>query len=354
MDTQATALGGGRSVADPAAVPPRPEGGAAHLFNSVVAGYAVATAWEIGALDELNDLVHGGRLSVPAFCASHDLHLPSVRSMFAALASAGVVVRSGESVSVGPQFADVYASKAFFHWLTIGCGELFSTMPKIVRNQNRSGEFFHRDGAAIAFACREINARSFDPAFWAAMESLDIEFGSVADLGCGSGGRLAQIADRFPGVHGVGIDISPEALHDAEKFMAEAGLGDRFAFVRADVLTLDADERFADVELLTCFMMGHDFWPREECVATLRRLRRAFPNARRLLLGDTTRTQGIPDEQKPVFTLAFETAHDLMGVYLPTLDEWQGVFAEGGWECVNVREVHTPADSVIYELATRE
>jgi SAM-dependent methyltransferase len=322
-------------------------GGAASIFNSVVAGFAVATAWEIGALDELND---AGRLNVAAFCASHDLHLASVRSVFAALASAGVVIREGDTVSIGPEFADVYQNKAFFHWLTIGCGELFAAMPRIVRNQNRSGEFYHRDAAAIAFACREINARSFDPVFWQAMGSLDFPLTTVADLGCGSGGRLAQIADRFPGVRGIGIDISADALHAAETFVDEAGFGGRLRFIEGDVLALQADERFADVELLTCFMMGHDFWPREQCVATLRRLRQVFPNARRLLLGDTARTQGIADEDKPVFTLAFETAHDLMGVYLPTLAEWQGVFEESGWRCVNVREVHTPADSVLYEL----
>lgn len=338
MNTQATMI----------AVPSLDSGGSAHIFNSAVAAFAIATAWETGALDELSDC---GRLNVPEFCASHDLHVASVRSMVAALASAGVVLRAGDIVSPGPQFAEVYRDKAFFHWLTIGCGELFSNMPRIVRNRNRSGEFYRRDGAAIAFACREINARCFDPVFFQAVAALNFTPAAVADLGCGSGGRLAQLADRFPAVRGVGVDISADALRDAEKFVHEAGFGDRLTFVEGDVLTLQAAEQFADVELLTCFMMGHDFWPREQCVATLRRLRRAFPAARRLLLGDTARTQDIPDSGKPVFTLAFETAHDLMGVTLPTLADWAGVFADGGWHCQNVYTVDTPADSVLYELA---
>ncbi|MET0234377.1 MAG: class I SAM-dependent methyltransferase [Kibdelosporangium sp.] len=346
MGTHSTLATGNRQLTGPDVRSSR-GGGAAGIFNSVVAGFAVATAWEIGALDELND---AGRLSVPAFCTSHDLHLASVRSLFAALASAGVVVRAGDTVSIGPEFADVYQNKAFFHWLTIGCGELFAAMPRIVRNQNRTGEYYQRDAAAIAFACREINARSFDPVFWQAMQAVDFPFSTVADLGCGSGGRLAQIADRFPQVRGIGVDISADALHAAETFVDQAGFGDRLRFIEADVLALTADERFEDVELLTSFMMGHDFWPREQCVTVLRRLRQAFPNVRRFLLGDTARTQGIPDEDKPVFTLAFETAHDLMGVDLPTLADWAGVFEEGGWRCVNVREVRTPADSVIYEL----
>jgi SAM-dependent methyltransferase len=325
-------------------------GTATDLFNSTVAGFAIATAWEIGALDELNDT---NRLDVPAFCARHDLHVASVHAMFAALASAGVVIRAGDQVSAGPQFADVHRNKAFFHWLTIGCGELFSNMPRIVRNANRSGDFYRRDAAGIAFACREINARCFDPTFFETIASLDFVPATVADLGCGSGGRLIQLADRFPGARGIGVDIAAAALREATKFAAEAGLGERLDFVEADVRALDPDDRFAEVELLTCFMMGHDFWPREQCVASLQRLRRAFPRARRLLLGDTARTQHIPDAEKPMFTLAFETAHDLMGVDLPTLTDWAGVFEDGGWQCVNVRLIDTPADSVLYELAPR-
>lgn len=322
--------------------------GAADIFNSTVAGFAIATGWEVGALDELHDR---GSMDVQEYCEKHDLHPASIRSMFAALAAAGVVIRDGGTVHTGPEFAEVYRHKAFFHWLTIGCAELFSNMPAIVRNENRVGSFYRRNAAAIGYACRDINLHSFDPVFWQAMEAIDFDFTSVADLGCGSGGRLAQIATRYPGIRGVGVDIAPAALRDAADYVTVSGFGGRFDFIEADARNIEPDPRFEQVEVLTCFMMGHDFWPRDNCVASLRRLREAFPNVRRFLLGDTARTSGIPDRAKPVFTLAFETAHDLMGVYLPTLAEWEGVFAESGWKCLNVREVEVPVDSVIYELA---
>jgi SAM-dependent methyltransferase len=323
-------------------------GRVADIFNSTVAGFAVAAAWETGALDELRER---DTLAVGTFCADRDLHVPSVRSMFAALAAAGIVVRDGDIVSTGPEFAAVYRHKAFFHWLTVGCAELFANMSTIAHNEARVGSFYRRDAAAIGFACRDINLYSFDPVFWQAMAELDFDFTVVADLGCGSGGRLAQIADRYPGITGVGVDIAPAALREAREYVAATGFGDRFTFIEGDARAIEPDPRFVDVEVLTCFMMGHDFWPRERCVTSLRRLRDAFPNVRRFLLGDTARTVGFPDRDKPVFTLAFETAHDLMGVYLPTLAEWADVFAESGWKCMNVREVVHPADSVIYELA---
>jgi SAM-dependent methyltransferase len=322
--------------------------GARDIFNSTVASFAIAGAWEVGALDALRDR---GVLDVDEFCAEHDLHLPSITSMFVALSAVGVTVHVDRLIRPGPVFDEVYRGKAFFHWLTVGCGELFSNMANIVRNQRRVGRFYRRNAVAIGFACRDVNLHSFDPAFWGALAALDFELTTIADLGCGSGARLVEIATRYPGSRGVGLDIAPEAVRDATEYARSAGLGDRLTYVEADARAVEPDQRYESVEVLTCFMMGHDFWPREQCVASLRQLRRAFPNVRRFLLGDTGRTDGIPAPEKPIFNMAFEYAHDLMGVYLPTLAEWEGVFEEGGWECVKAHPVAMPTETVIYELA---
>jgi SAM-dependent methyltransferase len=331
-----------------ATAPPRsPSDRVAEIFNSTVAAFAVAAAWELGALDELSDQ---GSVDCEAFCGQHDLDPASTRSMFTALAAADVVRRAGPVVHPGPNFLEVYRHKAFFHWLTVGCADLFASMARVTRNRNRLGPFYRRDAAAIGFACRDINLMSFDPVFWRAMESLDFDVTVVADLGCGTGGRLVQLVERYPAARGVGIDIAPSVVRDAQEYVRTADLAGRIEFVEADVRTLQPDAMFDEVELLTCFMMGHDFWPRDECVAVLRRLRLAFPRVRRFLLGDTARTQGIPERGMPVFTLAFETAHDLMGVYLPTLQEWTDVFTESDWKCQNVHRVDVPVDSFIFDL----
>lgn len=323
-------------------------GGVTAIFNSTVAGFAIAAAWEIGALDELRNR---GALEVTPFCTGNDLDEASVHSMFAALAAVGVVVRDGDRVLAGPHLAEVHRSKAFFHWLTVGCAELFAAMPRIVRNANRVGAYYRRDTAAIGLAAGDANRCYFDPVFWAVMEALDFEVTAAVDLGCGGGGRLTQMVTRCPGARGIGVDIAPAALRSAAEHADAAGVADRVELIQADVRALAPDPRFDDVDLLTCFMMGHDFWPREQCVASLRRLREAFPNARRFLLGDTARTQGIADPDMPIFTLAFEAAHNLMGVYVPTRAEWEGVFDDGGWKVLNVHDVELPAASFIYELA---
>jgi cyclopropane fatty-acyl-phospholipid synthase-like methyltransferase len=192
------------------------------------------------------------------------------------------------------------------------------------------------------------------------MEGLDYKINSVVDLGSGSGERLMQILDRYPGTVGLGVDIAGPSLEVAAATANDRGLGDRLSFTPGDVRTLGYRDEFANVDFLTCFMMGHDFWPRENCVATLQRLRTAFPKARRFLLGDATRIllntdksrskHAISSSNVPIFTLGFEFGHALMGVYIPTIEEWEGVFKEGGWRCVKTYLIKSLSLSVIFGL----
>jgi SAM-dependent methyltransferase len=261
-----------------------------------------------------------------------------------------VVRRDDTEITVSTNFGEVYRTKSFFHWLSRGTAELFRRMPIVLDRRNRVGDYIQRDSAAVAFACREINELTYDPTFWAVIDRLDFDFRKVADLGCGSGGRLLQLLSRHPGTRGLGIDIARPALESGRRDLDEAGLGDRVDFIEADVLHLRERPEFAEVDLVTCFMMGHDFWPRERCVETLSRLRHVFPAARRLVLGDATRSVGVPDAELPIFALGFELGHSLMDRYIPTVEEWEPVFAEAGWNLLATNRINIAAGEVIFEL----
>lgn len=126
----------------------------AHIYNSAVAASAISAAWELGALDELNER---GVLDAHEFATSRLLDVPSTLGMFRALAAVDVVERDNTKVVPAVNFAEVHRTRSFFHWLTRGSVELFRQMPAVLRMENRVGDFYQRDPAAIAFACREIN-----------------------------------------------------------------------------------------------------------------------------------------------------------------------------------------------------
>ncbi len=325
--------------------------GAADIYNSAVAAWAISAAWEVGVLDEL---ASRGELKIEEFAQDHDLDLRSTIGMFRSLAAVHVVERDENTVRVSANFEEVLRNRAFFHWLCRGSAELFTQIPSVLRNENRRGEFFHRDAAAIAFACREINVHCYDPTFLAALDRVDFDVTTVADLGCGSGGRVIQLSQRYPRARTLGIDIAKPSLAVAAADVEAAGLADRVTLIEADASALPPHPDFAEVELLTCFMMGHDFWPMERCVPLLRGLRETFPKVRRFLLGDATRTVGVPDDRLPVFTLGFEFGHDLMGVYLPTVAEWESAFAESGWRVIRRNLIDIAVGEVVFELEPAE
>lgn len=327
----------------------------AAIFNSAVAAAAIGAAWEVGLLDELRDQK---KVNVHKFATHHELDIGSMQGLVTALAIVEVVERHHDTVVAGRLLDEAYRTKSLFHWLMLGSGGLFSRMQYVLRNENRTGTFYCRDSVAIAYACRDINRQHFDPVFWTAMDGLDYEFHSVVDLGSGSGERLMQILERYPETTGIGIDLARDAIKVAAMEASERGFGNRLLFKEGDACEVDYHEEFTQVDLLTCFLMGHDFWPRANCVAVLQRLRKAFPNVSRFLLGDTTRIlldsahskHAVTEDSVPVFTLGFEFGHALMGAYLPTMEDWEDVFGEGGWRCKKRHLVPSPSLSVIFEL----
>jgi ubiquinone/menaquinone biosynthesis C-methylase UbiE len=59
----------------------------------------------------------------------------------------------------------------------------------------------------------------------------------VYDLGCGDG-RIVIAAARECGARGVGIDIDPARISDAQRHAAEAGVNDRVRFIAGDMFQL--------------------------------------------------------------------------------------------------------------------
>lgn len=327
----------------------------AGIFNSHIAAGAIGAAWEVGLLDEI---LHQREVSVDTFASQKDLDRLSLQGLVSALCSVGVVRRSGDCIVPDALFSEVYTTKGLFHWLALGSGSLFARMQHALRNENRTGAYYSRDSAAIALACRDANTQFFDDAFLKALASVPHSFHSVVDLGSGSGERLMQILDLYDGSVGLGVDIAGPAIAVAEERCMRQGYGDRISFMEGDVLQLKPCERFSNVDLLTSFLMGHDFWPRENCIASLQNLRKAFPKVQRFFLCDTMRIlTGKPDTRHqveeddiPIFTLGFEFGHALMGATLPTLEDWEGVFEDGGWECTRQHHLMPPSLSVIFEL----
>ncbi len=95
---------------------------------------------------------------------------------------------------------------------------------------------------------------------------------AVLDLGTGTGCLLLSLLQELPGVEGLGIDISADAVATAEENARALGLAGRAAFKATDWAQLEADRRFdivisnppyiADAEIETLAPEVRDYDPR--------------------------------------------------------------------------------------------
>ena len=336
-------------TAAPAAAPPSATiGPVADLFSSYVAASAISAAVELGLFDTLAD---GGTCRADDLRRGGEPVSPWVaRALLNALAWAGIVELHTSDpallVRPGPRFADAYELRGYFYWLVRGNGEVFTYAADLAPDRDEVS--YHRDMRAVALSSRLIGNREVEPLFDRVLAGL--EFTRVADLGCGSGGRLVRIMKRNPGVTGVGIDLAPASVELAGQVIAAEGLADRLSVRQGDVHRLTPADDLSDVDVVTCVFMGHDFWPRESCVRVLTNLRIAFPNLRTMLLCDVVRSEDTPGPDTPIFRLGFEAAHALMHTYLPTEAEWGEAFAEAGWTPRAAHHTTSPPGGVLFEL----
>jgi len=313
------------------------------VFNAAIGASAIAASFELGLFDALPEQ---GSLDLETFCEERDLYVWSVASVLEVLQVYGVaeVAPDRKSAKRGAKFAAANEDKGYFLWLMRGYGHLLHNLATIVQTSNCTMEGIGRDGKYIAMAGRDYGANFVDPHFNTMMD--EEPFQVAADLGCGSAERLINLAKTRPAFRGVGVEVNRGAVDLARRSIHQAGLDERVKIVHFDVKNLVYQPEFEDVEVLFCFFMGHDLWPRPNCLKAFKSIRGAFPNLKRFLFSDTYRAEDAIDGEPPIFTLGFEFTHALMGQYIPTRTEWESLFTEAGWNCHGRRDIGIPYSSI--------
>lgn len=103
--------------------------------------------------------------------------------------------------------------------------------------------------------------------------------GRALDVGCGEGGDAVWLAEH--GWTVAAVDVSPTAIGRAQELAGEHGVGDRIAWVVADLAGWEPDEAYALVS--SCFLHSTIALPR---AAILRRMAEAVaPGGHLLVVG---------------------------------------------------------------------
>lgn len=317
------------------------------LFNSGLAAFAVIAADELGVWEQLQE--HSG-LSISAFARAPGLDERALRSTLVVLAAFDLVAFSEPDLVVATEATpSLLANKGFFTWMFGGNGELLRSSATFTKTSEQHRAASSRDARAVSLGCADFGGLMIDPVLDTAIDSR--AYSRVADLGCGGAQRLIRVLQAQPHLTGVGIDIAPPAVELANERLRQNGLSHRAAAKLGNVHSLQPDADYTEVDLLLCFLMGHDFWPHDKALQVLNRLRRNFPSLRTLVLCDTYLSESLPDRRAPILTLGFEHVHALMGHYLPTHQQWLALFDEAGWRLVREHEPLGMPYTTMFELA---
>jgi 2-polyprenyl-3-methyl-5-hydroxy-6-metoxy-1,4-benzoquinol methylase len=260
-------------------------------------------------------LVGGDALTSEELARETGLHERWVREWLYAQGASGILAyRGDERFAMTPEAEVVLANEDH---PAFGCG-LFSSLPQTLGVVDKLPESF-RTGVGLAYDAFGPEGaagveRGFAPWYRSLLVPMALprvegavaalEAGSrVADVGCGGGVALVEMAKAWPKSEYHGYDISQHALDRAEALRAESGL-DNVSFHHAHDDPLPDDGSFGFITTFDCL---HDM---TDPASVMQSIRKALSDDGVWLIADIKAKDGYEEniEQNPMAALMYGTS----------------------------------------------
>jgi SAM-dependent methyltransferase len=160
-------------------------------------------------------------------------------------------------------------------------------------------------------------------------------FGKVLDLGCGSAHLLARLLQRYPAAHGVGIDWEQDAVADARRNLAGAGLGDRATVLRGDASQIHdlSAGALEGVDLVIAMFVMHEIFrqrSRPGVIGCLRNIASLLGPQGRLLMVEVSRVEPVSPRPGLRFIPEYQLIHEFSNQRLASQEGWRDMLADAG------------------------
>jgi len=118
------------------------------------------------------------------------------------------------------------------------------------RHPSKIDPVFNDPGFANQYVKKHIRmARGFGKEYAEKLNVSGFQAGRILDSGCGFGGTLIYLAERFPEAELFGVDLSEPLLEIARNDASSRNVADRLKFEKADVHNLPYVDDYFDVVL---------------------------------------------------------------------------------------------------------
>jgi SAM-dependent methyltransferase len=292
----------------------------------------VQTLYQVGFIDALRDHAPVNALE---FAEEHDLDGPLLVGLCDALYARGFLAREGNrySLDAGGRFlVETDLVRGWFD-LAYGYEVVLNRMEPLLRRQSTYGHDVARDGRHVAVGS---GLASMD--FYFPIVCNFIQRGGyrkVLDIGCGDGTFLNYLCDRIPGLQGVGVDLSPDAVTAGNERLVAGGLESRISLHVGDAMEISRLKRELEgVDAAATFFVLHELCDRKDnprAVQFLREFRRALPGVP-LHVVETIRPEPEDLRRRPGMAIEYFLFHDLSLQKPIGREAWKKAFREAGYE----------------------
>ncbi len=324
------------------------------LLRGHVLTRVVQTLLDTGLFDAMR---RDGKVDLAAFARERGLDHRLLVAMCDYLAGRRLLRRGDTNgwYELDENGAFMMHSDALRGWMELvhGYEDVLHAMPDLLsgRRHYAAGDV-QRDGHHVAVGSGLASNDFFFPL--TAERIRRAGYRHVLDIGCGDATFLRYLCARTPGVVGIGIDRSTEAVAAADAAIARDGLSGRVRVVCGDAMELDRyREELRGVDAATSFFVLHELCggsgqqPLEPFLETYRRTLPAAP----LIAIEAIRPSVAQMRRRPGPAAEYSLLHDLSGQKTIARGAWTDVLVRAGFR--QVQEEHFDfARASIYIAAT--
>jgi SAM-dependent methyltransferase len=233
--------------------------------------------------------------------------------------------------------------------LSEGYEPVLHRLGSLARREVNYGNGVVRDGELVASGSGLASSGLYFPLAADIIRRL-VASNIVLDIGCGNGTFLRYLCRTLPGVRGIGLDLSPEAIAVGQRVLQEEGLTDRISLHQGNAMDIRRRNDFpADIDVATAFFVLHELVGQKDharLTAFLREFRQALPRTTFVIV-ETIRPSAEKMRERPGPAIEYFLFHDLSRQVPIGRDQWQRVLKEAGFTSIEERYLSF-ARSAIY------